>query len=76
LGGTADQEACNFGYARQCCEAFPKEAEVDAVRFTTLDGSVIFILERDYMPVRYGNADMLEGALARQAEVFRQWPSQ
>jgi hypothetical protein len=74
-GGAADHEACNFGYARHSCEAFPEAAEADAVRFTTIDGATMFILEKDYLPVRHGSIDMLEGALARQAEVFRQWPT-
>ena len=72
-GGRADHEACNFGYARHSCDAFPDSADADAVRFTALDGKTIFILEKDYAPVRYGSIDMLEGALARQAEVFQQW---
>jgi hypothetical protein len=72
-GGAAEHEACNFGYARHSCDAFPETADADAVRFTTIDGATIFILEKDYVPVRHGQVDMLEGALARQAEVFREW---
>lgn len=72
-GGDARHEACNFGYARHTCDAFPANSEADAVRFTNLDGKILFILEKDYSPVRHGSVDMLEGALARQAEVFQQW---
>jgi hypothetical protein len=74
-GGVAEHEACNFGYARHCCEAFPEGTDADAVRFTTIDGATVFILEKDYLPIQHGSIDMLEGALARQAEVFRQWPT-
>jgi hypothetical protein len=73
VGGAGDHEACNFGYARHRCEVFPEDASADAVRFTTIDGLIIFIVEKDYLPVRHGSVDMLEGALARQAEVFREW---
>jgi hypothetical protein len=75
-GGAAEHEACNFGYARHSCAAFPEEADTDAVRFTTIGGAAVFILEKDYVPVRHGSIDMLEGALARQAEVFREWSTQ
>ena len=74
-GGAAEHEACNFGYARDCCHAFPDNSEADAVRFTRIEGRTLFILEKDYVPVRHGSIDMLEGALARQAEVFQQWLS-
>ena len=52
------------------CDVFPPDSEADAVRFTKLEGKTLFILEKDYIPVRHGSVDMLEGALARQAEVF------
>lgn len=73
LGGPADQEACNFGYGRDTCSTFPPQAEADAVRFTALNGRDIYILEKNYSPVRHGDASTLQGTLARQAEVFREW---
>jgi hypothetical protein len=72
-GGQAVVEACNFGYARGHCEAFPAESLADAVRFTWLGNRAIYILERDYSPVAHGDAADLTGVLARQAEVFREW---
>ena len=38
MGGGADQEICNFGYARGECDAFPPNAEADAVRFAAIAG--------------------------------------
>jgi hypothetical protein len=72
-GGTADREVCNFGYAARECDAFPLDAEADAVRFACLDGKLIYILEKNHSPVRYGDAGVLDGSLRRQAEVFQEW---
>lgn len=73
-GGAADKEICNFGYARSSCDAFPPDAEADAVRFTRLDNRTVYILEKDYQPVRFGECgELLEGAIRRQSEVFLQW---
>jgi hypothetical protein len=76
IGGTASSDACNFGYAAGRCDAFPQDAPADAVRFTTLQGRTIYVLEKDFSPVRYGDAATLDGALARQAEVFAAWMGQ
>lgn len=73
VGGAADREICNFGYARRECEAFPPDGEADAVRFATLDGKLIYILEKNHSPIRYGDAGVLTGSLRRQAEVFAEW---
>jgi hypothetical protein len=73
LGGAASQDACNFGYARHVCPAFPHNAEADAVRFTMIQGRTLYVLEKEYLPVRHGDAEALVGVLARQAEVFRAW---
>jgi hypothetical protein len=73
MGGTADREICNFGYARLECEAFPSDGEADAVRFATLDGKLIYILEKNHSPIRQGDAGILTGSLRRQAEVFAEW---
>ena len=75
LVGPCDTDACNFGYAEGRCAVFPKDADADAVRFTVLHGRTMFVLEKDYSPVRYGDVNQLEGALARQAEVFQSWMS-
>lgn len=73
MGGSAEHDACNFGYARHACEAFPHDAEADAVRFTTIEGRSVYILERDYLPIRHGSVSGLQGSLRRQAEVFCAW---
>jgi len=73
MGGGADQEICNFGYARGECNAFPPNAEADAVRFAAIAGKLIFILEKNHSPIRHGDAGVLGGSLRRQAEVFQEW---
>jgi hypothetical protein len=72
-GGTAETEACNFGYGRGSCDAFPADSSADAVRFTRLGDRTIYVLEREYLPIGHGDAAALEGTLARQAEVFCEW---
>lgn len=52
------RQYCNLGYARGRCSRFPMAAEADAVRFSIVhdrDGaiSLLFILERDYGPLRH-----------------------
>lgn len=73
LGGSSKWEHCNFGYASGCCDTFPKDASIDAVRFSCVNGDTIYILEKNHMPVGHGNALTLNGAKARQAQVFREW---
>lgn len=73
LGGSAQSEHCNFGYARGNCEAFPSSSEIDAVRFTKLGERILYIFEQEYSPVKHGDAAALTGTLARQAEVFSKW---
>ena len=73
LGGTVSLETCNFGYGRGICDAFPSDSVSDAVRFTRLGDRTIYILEREYLPVRHGDVNTLTGTLARQAEVFCEW---
>jgi hypothetical protein len=36
----------------------------------------VYVLEKDYAPVRHGGVETLDGALARQAEVFAAWLGQ
>ena len=71
--GRCRLETCNFGYGRGICDAFPADSVSDAVRFTRLGDRTIYILEREYLPVRHGDVDTLTGTLARQAEVFCEW---
>ncbi len=72
-GGSGQHEACNFGYGRHKCDAFPPDAEADAVRFTALNGKTIYILEQDHLPVRHGEVADLPEPMRRQAEVFQNW---
>jgi hypothetical protein len=76
IGGVAGSDACNFGYASGRCEVFPNEPLADAIRFTTLEGRTMYVLEKNYSPVRHGDVESLDGALARQAEVFASWVKQ
>jgi hypothetical protein len=76
VGGAGGTDACNFGYAAGRCEAFPHDALADAVRFTTVEGRTVYVLEKAYAPVRHGGVETLDGALARQAEVFAAWLGQ
>ena len=76
MGGAAGSDACNFGYAAGRCDAFPIDAIADAVRFTTVQGRTIYVLEKDYSPLRHGGVESLDGNLARQAEVFASWVGQ
>jgi hypothetical protein len=65
-------EPCNFGYGRGQCPRFPTDSPADAVRFTRYRGDVIYVLEREYTPIEYGSASVLERAsiLGRQAAFF------
>lgn len=47
-------EECNFGYGRGVCPSFPQDATADALRFTLLKGSLIYVYERDHSPVEHG----------------------
>ncbi len=61
---------CNAGYARGRCSRFPSEAEADAVRFSLHCGKLLFILEKDYAPVRHGEAQTEGGVIEVQARAF------
>lgn len=65
-------EACNFGYGRGRCPHFPHETEADAVRFSWRAGRLVWILEKDFAPLRHGFLD--EGCpderIARQSQAF------
>jgi hypothetical protein len=65
-------ESCNFGYGRSRCPSFPPDAEADAVRFTRAGTEMLYILEKDCGPVRFGPIEELNDLiLIRQAEVFQ-----
>src|SRR3954447_26088961 len=63
------RESCNFGYGRHVCPHFPAESEADAVRFSTRNGRLIWILEKDYAPLSHGLCDdsVPNGRILRQA---------
>jgi hypothetical protein len=63
---------CNFGYGRGLCPAFPSDSDCDAVRFTAVGNRTIWVLERDYAPVRHGSFDepFPSALLERQAQAF------
>jgi hypothetical protein len=65
-------ESCNFGYGRAACEHFPADSQGDAIRFTVMDGKLIYIVERNYTPIQHGAVEgaLLSSAIRRQAEVF------
>jgi len=52
------RECCNFGYVRGRCPSFPEDARADAHRFTAWESNgglrVVWVVERDYQPVEYG----------------------
>jgi hypothetical protein len=51
---------CNYGYSRGQCPRFPSNAEWDAVRFTRRGEALLFILEKDHAPVRFGPLETIE----------------
>jgi hypothetical protein len=64
-------EVCNFGYARGRCSSFPEDSEADAVRFSKRDdGPLIFVLEKNYSPVKHGTALPEDSTLEIQALAF------
>lgn len=85
-GIPALREMCNFGYARGRCARFPAAAECDAVRFSVSSDresrvNLIFILEKDYAPLRHGAVEydvrggrflteIEDGSLRAQAQRF------
>jgi hypothetical protein len=68
------RDLCNLGYARGRCRHFPAEAAADAVRFSPEErgGAVrlLYILEREHVPVEFGAAEALPEPLATQAAAF------
>lgn len=51
-------EVCNCGYGRGVCSLFPCAGGPDAARFHVLeDGSVIWVLEKNWTPDEHGRID-------------------
>ena len=62
---------CNFGYGKRSCEHFPGDADADAVRFSiSASRDVVWILEKDFTPLRHGPIKDASPIVRRQAEVF------
>src|SRR4051812_21488993 len=66
-------DSCNFGYGRDRCPHFPSATEADTVRFSEHKGRLLWILEKDYQPLRHGcDSDGSAGDIvACQAQAFR-----
>src|SRR3982750_409384 len=62
---------CNFGYGRGHCPWFPQATDGDAVRFTQRGAKLIYIMERDYSPLRHGPVERADELLRAQSEIFR-----
>ncbi len=66
------ESLCNFGYARGKCEWFHNDQPADAVRFSVVEGELVFVLERDCAPVQLGKLAHAGAIICRQAEAFLQ----
>jgi len=67
----AADDCCNFGYGHGRCGSFPRDAEADAVRFTlTASRELVWILEKDFAPLRHGGLSEAGPIVRKQAEVF------
>ena len=65
------RDCCNFGYGHGHCAIFPKDSEADAVRFSlSATRELVWILEKDFSPVRHGRMQDASPILRKQAEVF------
>ena len=74
---SVQRDLCNCGYARGRCAHFPADHEADAVRFAAQDREtdarrIIYILEKDHVPVAFGEFRELEhgAAIVAQARAF------
>lgn len=72
---TADRKMlrdhCNFGYGHGHCASFPADSEADAVRFSlSANRELVWILEKDFSPVRHGRIQDAGSIVRKQAEVF------
>ena len=77
------REVCNCGYARGRCDRFPgagvADGAADAVRFSLRNERLIYILEKDHVPIEHGEIDYLSDSrepLASQSRAFMEsWRS-
>ena len=83
---TRTRQTCNVGYARRCCDRFPRESQSDAVRFHVAEDSgerirLQYIFEKECWPGAHGvldysvnehqlAGDNTDGILRTQAGVF------
>jgi len=70
---TTQRDVCNCGYARGRCDRFPPSEAADAVRFSLREERLIYILEKDHVPVECGEIDGATDPrepLASQARAF------
>jgi hypothetical protein len=72
------RECCNFGYVRGRCPSFPEAARADAHRFTAWESNgglrVVWVVERDYEPVEYGELEWRPDAeILIQSCAFARW---
>ena len=66
-----EAECCNFGYARGLCPHFPDEAEADCVRLNIgASENVIWVLEKNYAPLRSGSLQTATPLIRQQAAVL------
>lgn len=71
--GTGDwHRLCNFGYARRECDRFPSSYAYDAVRFSWRGDRLVYVLEANYAPAKFGYSDEIAAGstLALQAHAF------
>ena len=65
------RDRCNFGYGHGHCASFPADSEADAVRFSlSANRELVWILEKDFSPVRHGRIQDADSIVRKQAEVF------
>jgi hypothetical protein len=69
---SVQRELCNCGYARGKCAYFPSQGHADAVRFASQGLGMIYILEKDHVPVAFGEFRETEHgtAIVAQARAF------
>lgn len=66
------RDLCNWGCAGSKCERFSGDGP-DAVRFSMVDGRIVYVFEKQCAPVSHGIADGTEsGILAAQIRAFEQ----
>ena len=64
LEEAVQREICNWGCARGKCGRVPAEGP-DAVRFSMIDGRVVYVFEQECAPVEHGVADGNEPEVLR-----------